>query len=476
MLGSAAYAVCCAMPMSPVAAPPTIHLSEVVSALSVALDLTEGQPMGHAIRSCILGMRIGEELQLSERDRSDLYYALLLKDSGCSSNSTRLYQIMGADEIKAKSEVKFEDWTKISLSGLRYLMRNVLPGAPFPQRLLRIAQVGLHLRRNNAELIATRCERGAEIARKIGLSEATANAIYSLDEHWDGGGYSECRRGEEIPLLARIMNVSQTMEVFGHRSGPRAAVKAIMDRSGRWFDPEIARIVQTLERDTQLWRRTRDANSREHVLAMEPGMALSASPERIDSICHAFAQVIDAKSPYTFHHSVGVAEASRAIATQMNLSQTVCNLIWRAALLHDIGKLSVSNAILEKPGDLSPSEWEIVRLHPRYTRIILRNIRGFDELAFVAGAHHERLDGTGYPEGLSADRMTLPARIIAVADVYQALSEKRPYRESLPLDIVFGIMDRDVPVRLDADCLDALKQSKLEPEMQAKALSQTAGT
>jgi putative nucleotidyltransferase with HDIG domain len=271
------------------------------------------------------------------------------------------------------------------------------------------------------------------------------------------------------------MNVSQTMEIFAHRSGPRAAVKAIVERSGRWFDPELVRIVQSLEGDADLWERAKGTDAREHVLAMEPGMALPASPERINNICHAFAQVIDAKSPYTFHHSVGVAEASQAIAGQMNLSPPACTLIWRAALLHDIGKLSVSNAILEKPDKLSPSEWEIMRLHPTYTRTILRNIRGFNELAFVAGAHHERLDGTGYPEGLTADRMNLAARIIAVADVYQALSEKRPYRESLPLDVVFGIMDREALTRIDGNCLDALKQSKLQPETQAKALGWGAG-
>jgi putative nucleotidyltransferase with HDIG domain len=454
----------------------TIRLSDVISALSVALDLTEGQPMGHAIRSCILGMRIADELQLAPQQRSDLYYALLLKDSGCSSNAARLCQIMGADELAAKREIKFEDWTKASLSGLKYLLRNVLPGAPMPSRIVRIIQIALQQRANNADLIGTRCERGAEIARQIGLSEATAQAIHSLDEHWNGGGYPESRRGEEIPILARIMNVSQTLEVFAHRSGSRLAVQTVAERSGRWFDPVMVRIVQLLERDQQLWQSLKGTNAREHVLRMEPGIALPASPERIDSICHAFAQVIDAKSPYTFHHSVGVAEASTAIAEEMCLSPGICTFVRRAALLHDIGKLSVSNAILEKPGKLTSEEWTIMRMHPVYTGTILANIRGFDQLAYVAAAHHERLDGTGYPEGLSAEGMSVPARIIAVADVYQALSEKRPYRESLPIETVFGIMDRDVPHRLDPECLKALKRSKLKSQTKDAALAHSAGS
>ncbi|HEX4425384.1 MAG TPA: HD domain-containing phosphohydrolase [Terriglobales bacterium] len=435
-----------------------IRLSDVVSALSVALDLTEGQPMGHSIRSCILGMRIADELQISREDRSDLYYALLLKDSGCSSNSARMYQIMGADEIQAKNEVKFEDWTKVSLSGLRYLNRNVLPDAPLWRRAIRMVSIGLQQKRNNAALIGARCERGAEIARKIGLSENAAQAIRALDEHWDGNGYSEGRRGAEIPLLAQIINVSQTAEVYAFRHGEVAAIQVLSERSGTWFNPEIVRAVRSLGSDEPLWAQVKATNAREFVLQMEPGIAIPASTQRIDSLCEAFAQVIDAKSSYTFHHSVGVTEAAVEIAEGMELAPPVITMVRRAALLHDIGKLSVSNAILEKPGKLTEAEWKIMKMHPVYTRTILEKITGFEQLAFVAGAHHERLDGMGYPNGLIAGQMTLPARIVAVADVFQALSEKRPYRDGLPLEVVLGMMEKDVPHRLDPDCVSILKQ------------------
>jgi putative nucleotidyltransferase with HDIG domain len=440
-----------------------IRLSDVVSALSMALDLTEGQPMGHSIRSCILDMRIAEKLQLPLQDRHDLYYAALLKDSGCSSNAARLHQIMGSDEIRAKGEVKFEDWTKVSLSGTRYLMRNVLPDAPLWQRAIRMAKVGLELKRNNAELIGARCERGAEIALKIGLSENAAQAIRALDEHWNGNGYSEGRAGKDIPHLAQIMNVSQTLEVFNSRSGPAAAIKVVSQRSGTWFDPEIVHAVRSLSGEEDLWQQLKASNAREFILGMEPGAAIGASPDRIDSLCEAFAQVIDAKSSYTFHHSVGVTEAAVEIAEGLALAPAMITLVRRAALLHDIGKLSVSNAILEKPGKLTDAEWKIMKMHPVYTRTILEKISGFEHLAYVAGAHHERLDGGGYPDGLTANEMTLPARIIAVADVFQALSEKRPYRDSLPLEVVLGIMEKDVPHRMDAECFAILKKRRVQP-------------
>jgi putative nucleotidyltransferase with HDIG domain len=380
---------------------------------------------------------------------------------------------MGSDDIKAKSEVKFEDWTKVSLSGVRYLNRNVLPGAPLWRRAIRMAQVGLQLKRNNAELIGARCERGAEIARNIGLSENVAQAIRALDEHWNGNGYSEGRSGTDIPILAQIMNVSQTLEVFAFRSGPSAAVKVVSARSGTWFDPEIARVARSLKNDQSLWEQVKATNAREFVLAMEPGAAVPASPERIHSLCEAFAQVIDTKSSYTFHHSMGVTEAAVEIAEGMALAPAMITLVRRAALLHDIGKLSVSNSILEKPGKLTDAEWKVMKMHPVYTRIILEKISGFEHLAFVAGAHHERLDGGGYPDGLTAAEMTLPARIIAVADVFQALSEKRPYRDGLPLEVVLGMMEKDVPQKLDAQCFSVLKKKRTQSDArdQHKALA-----
>jgi len=438
----------------------TIRLSDVVSALSAALDLTEGQPMGHAVRSCILGMRIAQELQLPPEQCADLYYALLLKDAGCSTNAARMFQILGSDEIRAKREVKYEDWTKPSLSGLQYLMRNVLPGKSAARRFIKAVEVGLQQEKNNAEVIGARCERGAEIARKIGFNEGVAQGIHQLDEHWNGAGYPEHRKGEEISLLSRIMNVSQTLEVFASGRGPAEGIQVVADRGGTWFDPEIVRVVRTLENDESLWQKFSSQESREYVIQMEPGMAVTASSERIDNICEAFAQVIDAKSHYTYSHSIGVASAAVRIAEAMQLAPNTINMVRRAALLHDIGKLSVSNAILEKPGKLTNDEWQVMKMHPIYTRLILRMINGFEQLSFIAAAHHERLDGKGYPENLDGDNLPLTARILCVADVYQALSEERPYREGLPNKVVFGMMEEDAPSRLDPKCLDALKQHK----------------
>jgi putative nucleotidyltransferase with HDIG domain len=181
-----------------------------------------------------------------------------------------------------------------------------------------------------------------------------------------------------------------------------------------------------------------------------------ANEETIDKICQAFAEIIDAKSPFTYRHSNGVAAAAIGISRQLGMSEQDTTFMRRAGLVHDLGKLSVSNSILEKPGALNDDEWSIIKKHPYYTFEILRRIPGFEQLSEVAGAHHEKLDGSGYYAHLSADQLNLAMRILTVADIFDALAAKRPYRDAMPLNKVFEIMQKDAPRALDAQCLDAL--------------------
>jgi len=185
----------------------SISLSEILSALSYALDLTEGAVHGHALRSCLLGMRIAEEMKLPQEQTSGLYFALLLKDIGCSSNASRMSQIIGGDDRALKAGVKLEDWTKPlkpNLSSLKLLWRNVLPDGGAAAKVARILQIGLSQEKNNREIIGIRCERGANIVSKLGMGELAAQAVRNLDEHWDGSGYPDSIKGEQIPLLSRI--------------------------------------------------------------------------------------------------------------------------------------------------------------------------------------------------------------------------------------------------------------------------------
>lgn len=443
---------------------PRIDMPEIISALSFALDLTEGAVAGHALRSCVLGMRIAVEAKLSDFQQDDLYYALLLKDVGCSSNSARMCQIVGGGDDRAvKAGVKLEDWTqpgKPKLSTLKLMWNNVLPGGNPLERVLRIAQIGRTQHKNNEEMIGLRCDRGASIVAKIGLGQATAEAVRCLDEHWDGTGYPNRWRGERIPLLARIAAVAQHLDVFATEQGTEQAILVLEERSGKWFDPELVRVALSLHKQGKLWIDCLAGNSesttRDRVLSFQPSDTSPLGPDKIDRVCEAFSDVVDAKSPFTSRHSTGVADAALRIAQTMGLAPERTKMVHRAAMLHDLGKLRVPNSILDKPSKLSNEEFGVVKEHPGLTQQILERIPSFRLMAQIAGAHHEKLDGTGYPNHLTAAELSVESRIIAVADVYAALSEERPYRESLDLGQVSAIMQKDIPFKLDQGCFEAL--------------------
>jgi HD-GYP domain-containing protein (c-di-GMP phosphodiesterase class II) len=437
-------------------APATVRMSEVVSALSYALDITEGQPEGHAVRTCIIGMRLAREIGLPEESMSPLYYALILKDLGCSSNSARVAYLFGSDDRGVKRDVKVTDWTR-PLDALKYLYRNALPGRATWRRVLRTMDLAIRGSRGAREIQRIRCDRGAEIARLIGLPEETASAILHLDEHWDGSGYPRGLKRDEIPQTSRILCLAQTVEVFWRAYGVTNAGAMARNRSGSWFDPALVQALGAVEKDAEFWDRLKRLDARDQVAALEPAdRIIRADESRIDLIAQAFARVIDAKSPWTFRHSERTAAIASGIGRLLGLSAPTLRDIRLGALLHDIGKLGVSNLILDKQGPLTGPEWYEMRSHPEKTHQMLSRISCFSDVAELAGAHHEKLDGSGYFRGLKVDRLTLPARAIPVADIYEALTADRPYRAGLTKDEVFKIMKPQAGVSISKECFDAL--------------------
>ena len=431
-----------------------IALSELIGALSYALDVTEGEPPGHAVRSCLIGMRLADELALTVGERSDLFYALLLKDAGCSANSARMAALFAADDHEAKRTSKRVDWAR-PLSAFVWSLRTVAPGGSLRDRVDRLLAI-----RDEGEvtrsLMQARCDRGAEIARKLGFSEATAEAIRALDEHWNGRGQPLGLRGTEIPLAARVLCLAQTLEIFHAARGVDAACLVAARRAGQWFDPALVDALGGFRTDAGFWASVAEPD----LSGVEPpDRVLIADENRLDQIAEAFAEVIDAKSPWTRHHSDRAGAIATGIAGVLGLDATAVRELRRAAQLHDIGKLSISNRILDRPGRLTDEEYASVKRHPVVTRRILERVPGFSELAAVASAHHERLDGSGYPRGLSGAELTIPMRVLAVADVYEALTSERPYRPAWSSDRALEMIHLDVPQRLDRDAFDALKDS-----------------
>lgn len=433
-----------------------IPLAELLGAFSYALDLTEGQPAGHCIRSCWIGSHIGRHIGLAETGLRDLYYVLLLKDLGCSSNAARICQLYLADDRLVKRDYKLVG------TGIRDALGFVLShtGRAMPARARAGAIVNI-VRNGPAlvhELIETRCTRGADIARRLRFSDAVADSIFRLDEHWDGSGHPGGLRGQAIPLPARIALLAQVADVFHTNAGAEAALAEVRRRGGGWFDPALVAAFEQVARDPAFWRDLASPLLDAQVLALEPASATVTVDEAyLDDIAAAFGEVVDAKSPFTGGHSARVGGYACDVADRIGYDPARRSWLRRGALLHDVGKLGVSNTILDKPGKLDDAEWVLMRDHAARTQAILGRISAFEDLAPIAAAHHERLDGTGYPRRLGETAIPIETRIITIADFFDALTADRPYRAAMPVERALAIIGDAVGSAIDATCFEALK-------------------
>ncbi|MES3034345.1 MAG: HD domain-containing phosphohydrolase [Gemmatimonadota bacterium] len=443
-----------------------IPIGELLAALSHALDLTEGAPAGHTLRSCMIAMRIADGIGLGTEDRTALYYAMLLKDAGCSSNAARITALFGTDDHTVKPRMKIVDANrKIRLAIETF--RNAGGNGGLRSRIahfMGIARGGGVTR----ELIAIRCERGASIARQMGFPEATCRAIGSLDEHWNGNGHPEGLKERAIPLLARIANLAQTVDIFHGAHGVKAAMVMVKDRRKSWFDPQLADVVLSWRHDGAWWNWLQESAPEIEVTSLEP-----SKPRRVvagaglDLVAQSFADIVDAKSPFTYRHSTNVSRWARQVGAKFFSDEAELTRLSRAGLLHDIGKLGVSNTILDKNGPLFDTERTQMQSHPVHTWEILRRVDAFAGFAKLASLHHEKLDGTGYPWKVPAEGLDLQARILIVADIFEALTADRPYRVGMPIEAALALLDKDRGKKLDADVLDALAVAVTEIPLNA---------
>ena len=445
--------------MNIVSGPPgALQLSELIGALSYALDITEGQPPGHCVRCCWIGTHIGRRIGLPEDQLWELYYTLLLKDLGCSSNAARICALYLTDDRDFKRDFKTVGDSLPQV--LSFVLRHTGLKAGLAERFRSVMTILRDGRELSRELVATRCQRGAEIARLLRFPEGVAAGVYSLDEQFNGQGKPDRLAGDGIPVYSRIALLAQVVDVFHTAAGRAAALREVRGRAGSWFDPALVAAFEGVAEDASFWTMLAAPDIDRAVFALEPaGREVALDDDYLDDIASAFGQVVDAKSPYTSGHSGRVALYTDMIAEALGLPEQRRRWLRRGALLHDVGKLGVSNSVLDKAGSLDRDEWAAVREHAAYTETILGRIAAFGELAAIAGAHHERLDGTGYPRGLAGQAISLETRIITTADIFDAITAERPYRGAIPIPQALDMMAKTVGSALDPVCFAALQDA-----------------
>jgi HD-GYP domain-containing protein (c-di-GMP phosphodiesterase class II) len=297
-----------------------------------------------------------------------------------------------------------------------------------------------------------------ELAERIGLGDDIRGALKQSFERWDGKGAFGLK-GEEILLGSRLINLTDVVEVFRRTAGIEAAVAIARKRRGTHFDPALVDLF--CGRAPELFEGLEDETSWNDLIAAEPSLAPVVPEEKLDDVLEALGSFAELKSPWTLGHARGLCELTAEAGRAFGLPEPDVVTLRRAASVHDIGALGVSNEIWDKRGALTVSEWERVRLHPYLAQRMLVSSPALAPLGELAFSHHERLDGSGYPRGLKGNGIGPAARVLAAADTYRAIVEARPHRPARTPEEAAAELRAEVSRgRLDGDAVAAVLRAE----------------
>jgi HD-GYP domain-containing protein (c-di-GMP phosphodiesterase class II) len=431
----------------------SVRLAELLAALSLGSDLGMGLPMEHVLRQCLISMRLASRLGLDSDDRSIVYYTALLAWVGCHVDAYEQAKWFG-DDLALKADYRDVDFASALTAG-RFMLEHFGAGLPLGDR----AKLGVELLRGGwprrRAALERHCYAANELAGRLGLGERVRRSVVQTFERWDGKGAPAGAKGDQILTTARIVNLADVVEVFHRIGGTEAAISVARDRSGTQFDPAVVDVFCPAA--SEVFAELDAVTTWGAVIAEEPGLGAWLSGSEFDAALEAIADFVDVKSPYTLGHSQGVAELAAAATRGYGLPAEDITLVRRAGLVHDLGRLGVSNAVWDKPGTLTAAEFERVRLHPYLSGRILALSDDLAPLGALAIEHHERLDGSGYPQGLTGNAINLPSRILAVADAYRTRVEPRPHRPACATDEVAVQLRAEARAgRLDGGAVEAV--------------------
>jgi HD-GYP domain-containing protein (c-di-GMP phosphodiesterase class II) len=432
-----------------------VRLAELVAALSLGVDLGFGQPMEHVLRQCLIALRIADRAGLGEQDRMAVYYTALLVNVGCHADAHEQAKWFG-DDIALKSGKYTHELG--SVRGALAAMRLVGAGNPPLHRF----RVGLEFAfsgyRQLDGMISQHAALARMLAEQLELPGAVRDGVGTAYEQWNGKGWPGELKADAIPVAARIAQLAEFMEVAYRVGGVANAVTLARRRAGQQFDPGLAALL--CADAGEIFGGLESVPAWQTVIASEPMLAAPLSADQLDHALQAIANFVDLKSPFMLGHSVAVAGLAEEAGRRLKLPPDQVSTLRRAGLVHGFGRLGVSNSIWDRPGPLSAGDWERVRLYPYLTERMLRQSAALAPLGDIAVQVRERLDGSGYPRGLSGGSIPMLARVLGAADVYASMREPRPYRPARSADEAAAEMRAEVRAgRLDGAAADAVLEA-----------------
>ena len=424
-----------------------VRSAELVATLCLATDFGMGFPFEHGLHSTLIAMRLADRLGVDRDTAAQTYYACLLSHAGCTADAH--VDVFGDSLTTHFHPLSYGSGREV-LTGLLRALPD--PGSTGPWRAAQAARRFPRMAREMRPHLTASCEVAGMLAEGLGLPGSMRGLLAQLLERWDGRGPLGRAKGAAIPLPMRIVQLAADAAFQRMLGGEERVVRLVRERAGHAFDPEVAACLTS--DPTRILAFDAHASVWEETLAREPGPPTWLEGEALDRGLAAMGNFVDLISPYLAGHSAGVAELAADAARRCRVDAAGLAMIRPAALVHDLGRVAVHPRVWQKAGPLTADEWEQVRLHPYHTERVLSRSPFLSALAPIAGAHHERVDGSGYHRGAAAAALSVPARVLAAADAYHAMLEPRPYRAPLPVERATDELARDVRAgRLDADAV-----------------------
>ena len=433
--------------------------AELVGALCLATDLGMGFPFEHGLHTTLIAMRLADRLGVEHATVRETYYASLLAHSGCTTDAHVTPEVFGGSLTATAQAHLYGSPREVLTAMLRTLPD---PGASGLRRAGQAVRRLPKMARVQRPHLSAACEVATMLGAALGLPASAAALPEYMFERWDGHGPLGRARGDEIPLAMRIVHVSEDAAFQRVVGGDEHAARVVRERAGHAFDPAVAACladhageILTLDAQGSAW---------DEAIACEPRPWLLLEGDALDRGLAAMGNFADLLTPYLAGHSTGVAELAEAAARRCGLEEDRVLTVRRAALVHDVGRVAVSAGIWHKPGPLTADELEQVRLHPYHSGRVLAPSAFLARLAPAACAHHERLDGSGYHRAATGQDLALPARLLAAADAYRAMTEPRPHRPAIEPETAARMLGDEASAgRLDATAVTAVVEAAGQP-------------